>query len=137
MKITLVKQKHKHGCGIACLSMVTGKDYDDIVKDFINDFDEEGMTTYTLIEWLGDYGFSVLFKEIRCYVQKDFARAYMLKPFTEIHIISLKWKADTTHHFVVMDKDGKLFCPSGSSDEDLRNSYLIDSVVGLYPPQRK
>lgn len=34
MQINLVKQKHACGCTIACLAMVTGYDYDNLIKYF-------------------------------------------------------------------------------------------------------
>lgn len=133
MKIKLIYQKNKFGCGIACLAMVSKKSYDNVVQDFINDFNENGLETDTVIEWLGDNGFSILVKDIRCYNEKDFARAYMFKPFAEVHIVRVRNKVDTMNHLIVMDKKGKLFCPDGTSDEDLRHCYLIDLVIGLYP----
>lgn len=133
MKIKLIYQKNKFGCAVACLAMVSGRTYDDVVQDFINDFNEDGLEIEKALDWLGDNGFSVLVKEIRCYNQKDFARAYMFKPFAEVHIVRVRNKVDTMNHLIVMDKAGKLFCPDGTSDADLRLCYLIDMVLGLYP----
>lgn len=128
----LVKQEHKSGCGIACIAMVMGKTYGEIVKEFLNDFDVEGMTTNLLMDYLGNAGFSIVFKQLSRWNHKDFAREEMLRPFAPVHILAIKWKADTNGHFVVMDKDGTLFCPSGKSHDEVKSSYLIDESIGIY-----
>lgn len=131
-EIQFVKQKHQHGCGIACIAMVTGKPYDEIINDFLNDFHTEGMTAQSLMDYLGDLGFSIVFKRLSHWNNKDFARDEMLRPFAPVHILAIKRKADSLGHFVVMDETGKLFCPNEKSHDQIKDSYLIDEAIGLY-----
>ena len=45
--MNFIKQKHKHGCGVACIAMATEKQYDEIVTlipPTINDFEKSGIT---------------------------------------------------------------------------------------------
>jgi hypothetical protein len=133
VEIELVKQKHKKGCGIACLAMATNQSYDDVVKNFINDFDNDGMTSELVTEYLGDLGYSVIQKGIIYYNHKDSLKDEIIKPFAPVHIVSIKLKIDSTWHFVVMDINGKFFCPGEICHDDIRDAYYIQEVIGIYP----
>ncbi len=131
--IKKVLQEDKFGCGIACMAMVLDKEYSEVLKDFKTDFSSDGITTEQLMNYLGDKGFSVLLKQITHYNDIDFARTEMLKPFADFHIISVHPYFDAEmYHFVVMDNKGKIYCPSGSSEHDVKSSYAIPCTVGLY-----
>lgn len=132
MKIKLVKQKDKCGCGVACLAMLTNKTYDAVRSEFRCDFETDGMTTKTFVDYLGDAGFSVLHKQISHYADKDMMRDEMAKPFAHAHAAVIKWKADTGEHFVVMDAKGKFYCPSGLETSEVESAYIISEVIGIY-----
>lgn len=136
MKINLVSQKQKYGCGIACIAMILNMSYESVVKDFLNNFDEEGMTTEILLNYIGDKGCSVVQKTIQCYGKKDFARDEMLRPFAPAHILTIKSRVDAMQHFVVMDHEGKFFCPDGLTDDQVGNAYLILENLGIYPERK-
>ncbi len=133
-EIKFVKQEHKSGCACACIAMVTGRTYAEIDKDFHNDFDEGGIDLVKTMDYLSDWGFRIIKKEIEYYLgDVKFGRDELLKPFAPVHLLRVKSKFDSTSgHLVVMDADGKLFCPSESKEEDIRNSYVITTVLGLY-----
>ena len=85
------------------------------------------------MNYLGDNGFSLIHKEIRNYSSVKFGRAEILKPFAPIHIVRLQQKFDSEYgHVVIMDSEGKLHCPSGFTDEELDDSYVISNIVGCY-----
>lgn len=132
-KIKLIRQKHDHACSIACAAMVTGQNYDDLIKEFGNNFHKRGIDDEILYDFLGNKGFSMILKEPTRWSKKDFAREEMLKPFAPIHLLKVKIVADSgVLHWVVMTKKGKLLCPLGYSDGETRKSYLIDKIIGLY-----
>lgn len=131
-KVTHIYQRHEKGCGIASLAMVLDRTYDEVLKDFENDFSENGMDLQAAIQYLGNSGFSIVHKYIINYAHKDFAREEMLKPFADRHIIRILHKFDSENgHFAVMDGDGQLYCPEGLSEEEIKQSYMITDIIGL------
>ena len=113
--------------------MVTGRNYDDLIKDFAGNFHKHGIDDEILTDYLGDQNFSLVQKIASHWNNKDFARKEMLKPFAPAHLVKVKMFADSTlYHWVVMDYKGKLYCPLGKSDEFTRNSYWIYKVIGLF-----
>ena len=131
--IKLVEQEEKCGCAVACIAMVLGTTYADVRKDWQNDFENEGVTTAQIIDYLGNVGFAAVYKRISHWTHKDFVREEMLTPFAPIHILSMRPAYDSkNYHVVVMDAEGVLYCPSGLTDEESRRSYLIDETIGLY-----
>jgi hypothetical protein len=132
-RVKLVRQQDDNSCSFACIAMVTGRDYEDVRKDFSPVALENGITIQQIIKHLAHHGFSVIFKTVEYYNQKDFARDEILKPFAPVHIVSITRFVDRNFdHVVVMDKKGKLYCPSGSTDEYVRSAYTINSVIGIY-----
>jgi hypothetical protein len=129
----LVKQENAYGCGPACFAMILGKSYAEIISDFHNDFESEGMNVEQAIDYLGDKGFSIVHKTIKTYLEKDFARAEMLKPFAPVHLVRIMQKFDSNSgHFVVMTNKGKILCPQETLEKEIRDCYLITDVLGLY-----
>ncbi len=114
--------------------MVLGKSYKEIDFDFENDFSENGLLLEKTVEYLGNKGFSAIHKEIKRWNNINFGRPEMLKPFAPVHLLRTVDKFDSkSGHLVVMDKKGKIFCPSGVSDKIIRrDSYAITDCVGLY-----
>lgn len=129
----LVTQDDRFGCIVACAAMVLGKTYAEVRKDWFNNFTDEGATFDQLMNYLGDQGFSVVHKMSRFYIHKDVHRKEMLTPFAPIHVISVQPCFDTPqNHVVVMTEDGTLLCPDGATDAEIRESYAVTDVIGLY-----
>jgi hypothetical protein len=122
------------GCAPACIAMVLGRSYESVLSDFHNDFLDDGQDIEQTMDYLSDFGVSIIRKEVRYYCgDVKFGRDELLKPFAPIHIVRVKEKFDsTTGHLVVMDESGKLFCPLGQTEEEIKNSYVITTVLGLY-----
>lgn len=55
--MSLVVQKDEVGCGLACISMMTGVDYDKVKEVAANRFDKYGMTVEAVKYTLKDLGF--------------------------------------------------------------------------------
>ncbi len=133
IKIVPQKQKFKHGCSITCVAMITGESIDDIVKDFLTNFHKEGIDDETLIDYLADKGYAIIEKAATRYNKKDFDRYELLRPFAPAHLVKFKIKADSgLNHWAVMTGKGKLICPMEWTDYNLRNSYKVVKVVGVY-----
>jgi hypothetical protein len=137
-KVNIVKSKDASGCAIACLATILGTTYEKVKKDFYNDFDEDGITTELITEYLGDKGYNLILKTIPYHTDIDFGRKEMLTPFAPIHIVGLVRKIDAKiGHVVVMDSRGKTYCPSGTTDEETKGSYAITEVIGIFKPRAK
>ena len=131
--IKLVKQEEARGCGIACVAMVLGKSYKTVRNDFENDFEKKGLGFDKFIDYLLDHGLQAIKKEVRGWSHRDFARKEMLKPFAPIHIINVQPQYDSKdRHAVVMDAKGKLYCPSGATEKEIRETYIIHEVAGFW-----
>jgi hypothetical protein len=129
----LVLQQDDYGCAIACIAMVTGRTYEDVKQDWRTDVSREGIVTKDILNYLGDCGFSVIYKKITHYDHKGFGRDEMLRPFAPVHLLSARHYFDSANsHLVVMDADGGIYCPGGWSQEEILNAYVIDEVIGLY-----
>lgn len=132
-EIVLVKQDEKFGCGIAVIATVLNKTYDEVRFDFGNDFERRGMFFHQILDYLGDFGYSIVEKKIRNWNTKDFAKKEMLRPFAPVHIVSVKQFFDgNKSHVVVMTDKGKILCPNGATDKQIRECYLVDQIAGLY-----
>ncbi len=132
-EIKFVKQEDDCGCSVACFAMLLGLTYAEVKSDFQNNFTESGLQFDKTISYLGEHGFSILHKEIKHYSQINFARKEMLKPFAPVHVVRVIERFDSEHgHLVVMTSKGKLICPGGKTDKEIRLAYEISDVLGLY-----
>ncbi len=135
MNVKLIKAKHNCGCAVACLSMITGIDYDDIISVMKNDFDKQGLKDKKILSYLSDHGFAVFQKTVKYFFNKDDFRGELTKPFAPVHILTMQLHADKSiGHAVVMDADGFLHDPGGFPSEFLKKAYYLDSLFGIYPP---
>ena len=129
----IVRQEDENGCAIACLAMVLKKTYQQVRKDWRDDFLKDGLTTNQMVEYLADHNMTVVLKTLLSYATKDSARDEMMRPFAPIHIINLKQFCDSPDdHVVVMTADGHLYCPGGMTEDEIRNAYMVDEVIGIY-----
>jgi hypothetical protein len=129
----LVRQPEEHGCAIACLAMVLGTTYEKVRNQWLNDFSEEGVELEKTMNFLGEKGYSLVHKEVRNWGNHNFGRKEMLKPFAPIHLVKIIPQFDApSGHLVVMDRKGKLYCPAGHSDKEVRDCYHVASVIGVY-----
>lgn len=132
-KLKIVETEEDCGCTVACIATVLGKTYQEVSKEFINDFNSDGLTFEDTMNFLGDNGFQVIHKEIRNYGTVKFGREELLKPFAPIHILRVMPKYDAKFgHVVIMDSEGKVFCPSGFTEEEILDSYAITNIAGFY-----
>ncbi len=130
----MVMQEDTNGCGLACIATIVNQPYQSLKRHFHNNFEDTGISLEGVMDYLGDAGFSLVYKAIRNYAKIDFALDELLKPFAPIHVVRIQDKFDTEMgHFIIMDSKGKLYCPQGSSEAYLKKAYAITDVVGVYP----
>jgi hypothetical protein len=134
MSLTYVRQKHEYGCAIASLAMVTSIPYDDIEREFLNDFNRSGVKLEHIKAFLQDHGQSLILKQVEGYLDIASSNKHMLVPFAPAHIVctSVYVDAETTHS-VVMDENGELLDPSDPDRKDWSKFYYISSVMGCWP----
>lgn len=133
-KIKLVRQIHAYGCKVACIAMISGEPYDVIEKRFVNNFHKQGISDDIFFEYLSNFGFSILLKETRFFNSNDFGNEELLTPFkgAAFNLVEIKKKIDSCSHWVVMNKKGKLFCPLGWTEEEIKEAYYINRTLGLF-----
>ena len=111
--------------------MITGRTYQQVAADFSAQFESDGMNSLPMFDYLADFGFQVVTKQVYSYHQKDFYRDELIKPFADAHIISVKPYFDVKlQHSIVMDSSGTIFCPAEKTD--IKTAYSIDSIAGIF-----
>lgn len=133
----VIKHVEQQGptCTIAALAMVLGVGFDDVAVHFSN---PEDMTLGKVADYLGDFGYSVLLKEMVYHGHPRFARAELTIPFAPAHILHIKINADdTAWHVVVMDGKGRLYDPAYDEKHvvSLNEFYMITGVLGIWRPE--
>lgn len=128
----IVRQEDENGCAIACLAMVLKKTYQQVRKDWKDDFLKDGVTMKNIVNYLANEGLTIVRKTVPGYAHKDSAREEMMRPFAPMHIINIRPLYDSDYHVVVMTADGHLYCPGGMTEDEIRNAYMVDEVIGIY-----
>lgn len=132
-KFKFIKQEEENGCAIACIAMILGKTYADVVKSFLNDFNKQGMEIGHAISYLSENGVDVIRRGHQGYTTREANNLRMIKPFADIHYISFQQFCDSaTNHAVVMLGNGKLICPTKKYKIEEVSIYQIDDVLGCY-----
>jgi hypothetical protein len=131
--IDLIRQEDDYGCGVACAAMILNKSYAEVRKDFENDFSKKGVPLKKLVKYIGDHGYQAIRKEVVFYNHKNCGDAEMFKPFAPTHMLLYTPQFDSpNNHVVVMDENGKLYCPGGGTDAEIRSAYRVNEVVGFF-----
>lgn len=133
-KIKHVQQKGPT-CTIAAMAMIRGVGFDDVAVQFCNP--EEG-TLNKIAGYLGDYGYSVLIKEVQYHSHPRFGHSELTTIFAPAHILHVKpYADDPTWHVVVMDQRGRLYDPAYDEKHitSLNSFYRITGVLGIWRPE--
>lgn len=129
-----IKQKHDRGCSIACLAMLTGKTYDQVLEDCAPAWDENvGLYSNIVDGYLWDHGYALkkIFEPNNW--KKEKRHPWPVKPFTDIHLVFLRvYEQSPCDHFIVMLKDGTLLDPKLDGQRSLNDYYRVYSITGVY-----
>src|SRR4051794_20631341 len=68
--INHILQEDSHGCGLACLAMITGQSYQQVKADFAN-WDQRGVCDFEIIAYLGERGYSWNWMYPACSYKRD------------------------------------------------------------------
>lgn len=128
MDIRYVKQKHKNGCVVASLAMVTGHSYADVAAFFGPRFMRCGLTDGDASEYLLRCGYSVTWRP-NCVDRST-------DPWLDRHIVCLRLQSSTARgHCVVLLGDGTVLDPMTTERTALTHPdyAIIRSVIGIHP----
>ena len=130
--MNLVLQKEDKGCVIACIAMILGKTYDEVRTDFYQNFNKKGINANRCIDYICEFGYSVVKKEKVPYHRNTKANLEMIKPFADSHIVIIQEFFDNpVSHAIVMDSKGHLLCPE-NQQISLKEVYSVNTVFGFY-----
>lgn len=110
----LIRQKHPHGCGVACLAMVTGDEYDAVfaaMQPYIGQ--GRGIHEFHIRDYLNARGFA--YQQVPAFKALTDAKRdpWPPAPWAPVHIVQ------ASDHFVVMDAAGRVFDPARGERESL------------------
>ncbi len=127
-----------NGCAPACIAMILGWEYDEVIKYFQQDFDEDGITHDVAIDFIADQGYSAITKSSAGYTHRNFLRDELLKPFAPIHFVSVKpWGDSTNGHAIVMLEDGSILDPYDSKKPmTIEQVYRIKEITGFWDERK-
>ena len=138
VQVSLVRQEHDYGCGVACLAMVTGHTYADIhaecVKDWPNserglNLAERGLYSSGVEWYLATHG----------YCWRYVYSAWRLSewpplPFAPVHIASVVQPSGNSH-YVVMTPEGVVLDPLTATERRLTDWEKVNNVMGIWTAQ--
>jgi hypothetical protein len=116
--------------------MVLGCGYDEVERQFQQDFDVCGVVSDHIVNFICDHNLSAVEKIARGYNDVRLSNKRMISPFADIHILSVLSRADCeNNHAVVMDAKGNIFDPAKPERKDIGQYYCIVRIVGFYREQ--
>lgn len=128
--MVIIPQRYEYDCTVACIAMVLEKSYEEVSGYFYTNFDKAGLDVDLVRNTICEHGFSVIEKTCNNYLDVQKMSERMRIPFADIHIINVWRYADSKiTHAVVMDKEGKLFDPTGNKEWKF---YSVERVLGFY-----
>ncbi len=129
-----VQQKHKNGCGIACLAMILKTTYDE-ADTLFSIFNGEGILVAQMDELLACYGYAIARISKKTYLRgyKEVPRDnWPVTPFAPIHLclvrVSKRAKID---HFIIMLKDGTILDPDNKDKKSLSDYHDVHHIAGI------
>lgn len=136
--VTLVRQEHDYGCGIASLAMVSGLSYDDVRRWLLDNWPGGHERTDDWLEKRGIYkGIADYFLASHGYVWRTLYGGWKLspwppEPFAPVHLVRVRQPSGTSH-FVVMDGNGSVLDPLLDEPRCLADWSEVDNVQGIWP----
>lgn len=125
-----VRQKHRYGCGPACL--ITGEDYDQVTRTLGGDFESNhGITFHDMDDYLVERGYAI--SRMWRYKRGNIPREpWPPQPWADIHLCMAEInKAIGGTHFILWLKDGSVLDPNCEGVRSFRD-YDICQVAGIH-----
>jgi hypothetical protein len=133
--IQYVAQEHPFGCGIACVAMITGQSYAQVLDQMGGEIKGRGTTHFEWFEALAEQGFAVqfIFQRQQKIGRTPIRKIWPLAPWAPVHIVQI------VDHSVVMRNDGTIFNPARPRAEsgilkltDYPEEHIY-AMVGIFP----
>lgn len=122
-----------NGCVVACLAMILGKKFNDVIKDieqhWKNEAQFDGVDDPCWIEYLSSLGYAIQDVNYEYVPQDRLLNPWPIKPFAPIHMCFVY---DEGPHAIVMDADGKIYDPDDDKLTDLSQYYRVYRIVGIW-----
>lgn len=129
-----VRQEHRMGCLAACLAMVSGKNYIDVSKDFV-DLENSPIGLYDALDWLQKHSLSFNLKNKRHIT----GGRYVIRDpwpimFAPVHIcrVSIAGQIGDYGHCVVMTSDGTILDPAVQGPRQTFDYDDIGWIAGIH-----
>jgi hypothetical protein len=136
--IVYVAQREDTDCVIACLAMVTGQTYDEVMHDMIPFWDlyrERGVSDRMFYEYLGEKNYCVS-NITKFYSPQQIERTpWPVAPFAPVHVVGTM--DEGYYHSVVMDWRGIIHDPSDMSAVGLHEYEEVYEIVGIWPKPKR
>ena len=120
-----IKQRHKYGCGVACLAMVTGDSYETVRRAFTFDAAKTGLTVQHIIHYLSSLGYWI---QLKGEVANSLTKQYYLRTVCP-YIFMVQKNLISKFHFVILVND-KLYDPADKTNMYLDN-YTVVAAIGV------
>jgi len=132
-KELLVRQKHKYGCTVAAIAMVTGLSYEEIAAHSTRDFSAHSMCLEDWLEFLNGRGFAFCVKYRVTHLRAPNTRrsTWPLPPFAPIHLINVQIPGIGGHAVVMLDNGGVLD-PNRDGLHTLGDYPDVLSMIGVW-----
>jgi DNA primase large subunit len=131
-----VHQKHSMGCGLAALAMITGSNYDEIIKFFSPpiDFNKDGISFRAIDAYLVDHGYAIARKfQHYGFFNCPKREIWPPQPFAPIHLCEVRvYENAPCTHFVIMLSNGRILDPINDEHKNLNFYFKVISVAGIY-----
>lgn len=125
-----VRQKHANGCVIACLSMITGIPYDEIIPEFYGDRSKVGISDFQWDVWLAQKGYAIARKYKHYGVQHADRIVWPCEPFADAHICQVQFANGS--HAIVLLRDGIVLDPNSDVLGKLSDYPSINNICGVW-----
>jgi hypothetical protein len=132
-----IQQKHSRGCGIAALSMLTGKSYEEVAVYFGEiDLDKHGVYLRGMDDYLVDQGFAIARKHMYLGFftgrEATLRKPWPPEPFADLHLCEVEVCENASmNHFAIMLRDGEIVDPLLDDRKALSDYFRVLNVAGI------
>lgn len=126
-----VRQKHSLGCGHACLAMLAGVSYDEIVSCLGDPDLTHGTHTDAIDAWLCENGYAIS-RIYRFKSGRIERKPWPVSPWAEVHIAQVAIPGGS--HFVILLHDGTVLDPNKVEPTTLEDPGYegVNHIAGVF-----
>jgi hypothetical protein len=136
--IKYVRTGEENGCVIACLAMITGKTFKQVIAEMRPYWDNEGMFEGTdddaWMQYLAAHGYAYNYISDDYTPQDRLLKNWPVAPFAPIHICFVHASGP---HAVIMSSTGEIFDPNDNKIKSLTEYHRVYRIVGIWKVTEK